>query len=144
MKLTTETVLHGVAHSLRDQIAPAIDDAFAAEVARLAAMLLTISANAVDDAAAVRSWENAALRAVFADAHSLMDGDLAQRLGEASRSTDPGLKISELDRETGRLRILLVELHAAVEVENGQEARALDARIWRLLRDVEERRAPRS
>ncbi len=144
MNLTLETLLHGVAATLRERIAPAIDDSFASEMARLAAALLTISANAVDDAAAVRVWENAAMRALFADARSAVGADLAGRLAEAARSTDPGLKISELDRENGRLRLLLVELHMAAEAGEGESAQALDARVWQLLRDTEERRAPRS
>ena len=107
MNLTLETLLHGVAATLRDRIAPAIEDSFAIEASRLAAMLITISANAVDDAAAARVWENAALRALFADAQPAFGGDLARRLGEAALSADPGLKISELDRENARLRTIL-------------------------------------
>ena len=144
MNLTLETLLHGVAATLRDRSAPAIEDSFAIEASRLAAMLITISANAVDDAAAARVWENAALRALFADAQPAFGGDLARRLGEAALSADPGLKISELDRENARLRTILVELHAAVENADNDQACKLDARIWRLLRETEERRAPRS
>ena len=144
MNLTLETLLHGVAATLRDRIAPAIEDSFALEASRLAALLITISANAVDDAAAARVWENAAMRALFADAQPMVGGDLSCRLGEAALSDDPGLKISELDRENARLRAILVELHAAVENAGNDQACKLDARIWRLLRETEERRAPRS
>jgi hypothetical protein len=144
MNLTIETTLHGIAIALRERIAPAIDDAFVGEVARLTALLLTISANAVDDAAAVRVWENAALRALFADGRSLVDDDLARRLDQAADSVDPGLRISELDRENGRLRRLLVELHAAVDANESSQKQLFSAKIWRFLREVEDRRAPRS
>ena len=144
MNLTLETVLHGVAATLRDRVTPAVGDSFAAEMSRLAAMLVTIAANGVEDAAAARVWENAALRDLFADAPIGLDPALRTRLIEAARSVDPGLKISELDRENDRLRKLLVELQAEVEVDESAAAQALNTRIWSLLRAAEERRAPRS
>lgn len=144
MKLTMETTLHGIVSALNDQILPAVEAPFAKEVTRLAAMLTTVMANGVDDAAAARIWENGALRTLFSQAGALATGSLAERLAEASRSVDPGYRISELDAENGRLRNLLVELHALVEVREDAEARALDRQIWQLLGDIHERRAPRS
>jgi hypothetical protein len=140
MILTIETAMRGVADMLRDRIAPAVDDKFAGETARLAGMLLGITADWVDDAAAIRAAENAALRALFADVGSVVtDASLATRLAEAAGSVDPGLKISELDRESNRLRALLVELHAHVEDHETVFAR----RIWCLLETLEMARAPR-
>jgi hypothetical protein len=143
MKLTAETVLAGVADALRDQIAPHLDDAFAAEAARMATSLITIAGRAGDDAAAIRAAENARMRAVFAQGAEVADGDLRDRLAEAARSADPGLRISELDVETGRLRTLLIELHGWLEEQDRHEAKALDQEIWRALRDFEMARAPR-
>lgn len=143
MKLTAETVLAGVADALRDQIAPHLDDAFAAEAARMATSLITIAGRAGDDAVAIRVAENAQIRAIFAQGVEVADGDLRDRLVEAARSVDPGLKISELDSETGRLRTLLVELHGWLEEQDRPEARALDQEIWRALRNFEMARAPR-
>ncbi len=134
MNLTLETLLLGGPATLRERIAPTIEDSFATEAARLAALLLTSSASAVDDAAAARVWENASLRALFADAQSRVDADLARRFAETARSVDPGLKISKLDRENYRLRTLLVKLHAAVETDVAEAAHALDARIGGVLR----------
>lgn len=143
MNLTLETTLRGVADTLRDRILPALDDAFAGEAARLAEMLVTLCANTVDGAAAVRAQENAAIRALFADAVPLLaDGTLAERIGAAATATDPGLRISELYDANGRLRALLVELHACIETVDGVAARMLDRRIWRLMRDAEVARFP--
>jgi hypothetical protein len=140
MILTIETAMRGVADMLRDRIAPAVDDKFAGETARLAGMLLRINADWVDDAAAIRAAENAALRALFADAAGgVSDASLAARLGEAAGSVDAGLRISELDCEGNRLRALLVELHAHVESHDI----AFGQRIWRLLETLETARAPR-
>ena len=115
MNLTLETALHGIAATLRDRITPALNDPFAIESARLATMLLTVAANGVDDLAAIRVWENAAIRSLLADLADAAPAPLSGTLVEASNSADPGLRISELDRENGRLRTLLVQLHAAIE-----------------------------
>ncbi len=144
MNLTIETTLRGIAHMLRERIAPAVNDKFAGETARLAEMLLTLSAGWVDDAAAIRVAENAKIRALFAESGSVItDVDLARRIVEAAASRDPGLKISELDQESNRLRRLLAELHAHVEASDDKRARDFSQRIWRALSDFEATRAPR-
>jgi len=145
MRITTEIALHGVARTLRERIAPALDDDFAKEAVRLAELMVTICANAVDDAASVRVAENARIRAMFAQAATLdlPDHSLAARLDEASQSKDPGLRISELDLENGRLRQLLVQLHEAVENLAGDAPRDMDRAIWQMHRETEAARAPR-
>lgn len=142
MTLSIEASLRAAADALRDRIAPALDDPFAIEAARLAGQLLAIAANAVDDAAALRVAENAAIRALFADAVS-DDAGLSNRLAAAAAAHDPGLRLSELDAENARLRLLLVDLHVHVETRADEAARATDARIWRLLKAIEANRAPR-
>ncbi len=126
------------------RIAPAIDDKFAGETARLAELLLTVNAGWVDDAAAIRVAENAAVRALFADAGPVIaDAALATRIAEAAASRDPELKISELDAESNRLRALLVELHVHVDEIDSAPARDFNARIWCALADFETARGPR-
>lgn len=144
MKLTGATVLEGVVDALRDQVSPQLNDAFASEATRMAQSLIAIVGRAGDDAAAIRVEENARMRAIFADASSVAERDLSARLVEAGNSRDPGLRISELDAETGRLRALLVELHRWLEQQDSPEARSLDQQIWRALRDFEMARAPRA
>lgn len=144
MKLTHATLLEGLAETLRDRIAPHIEDAFAKEAARMSQALILIAGRAGEDAAAIRVEENAAMRAIFGKAVSLAQGDLARRMGDAARSSDPGLRISQLDTETARLRALLVELHVWLEGQEGTEARRLDQAIWQLMRSTEMARAPRA
>lgn len=144
MKLTGATVLEGVADALRDQVSPQLSDAFASEAARMAQSLIAIVGRAGDDAAAIRVEENARMRAIFAEAASVAGGDLSAQLAEAAKSSDPGLRISELDAETGRLRTLLVELHRWLEQQDSPEARVLDQQIWRAMREFEMARAPRA
>ena len=141
--LSIDNALHGVKELLRDRISPEIGDPFAAQMARLSCLLLNIAANWVDDAAEVRVNENAAIRVILAEAAALVADDLAGRLTQGSRSADPGLKISVLDAENHRLRLLLVEAQAALEALANPAARALDQRIWRFLEETEATRAPR-
>jgi hypothetical protein len=143
MNLTIDNALHGIAELLRDRISPEIGDPFAAQMARLSCMLLTICANGVDDAVEIRVEENAAIRALLGDAAELVEASPSTRLAQAAISVDPGLKIGVLDRENHRLRTLLVEAQANLEDRHGADARAMDQRIWRLLEDIELKRAPR-
>jgi hypothetical protein len=134
-------VLEGVAEALREQVSPQLDDAFAIDVVRIAQTLAMIVGRAGDDAVVVGVEENARIRALLGEGGALLDDPL---LVEAARSADPGLRISELDRETARLRALLVDLHARVERMDAPQAQALDRAIWRALRDFEMARAPRA
>lgn len=144
MTLTGDAALHAVARTLREQVSPALQAGFLTDVLRMAANQVEIAARNWDDAAALRVEENAALRTLFDDAAGLVaDQVLATELAKAARSVDPGLRISQLDAENGRLRALLVQLHAVVEQDGSDAAQAIDRRIWRLLADIEQRRAPR-
>jgi hypothetical protein len=141
MNVSIETLLTGVAQALNERITPELRD-YTADTARLAAIIVNIAAKSFDDAAALRVAENAGIRAVFADAHELIGGELGGRLAAAARAGDPSLRVSDLDAENARLRRLLVELHAEVDRREDASAQALGQRIWRLLRDNEARRAP--
>lgn len=140
MKLTGETLLEGVAAALRDQIAPNLTDAFAGDAARIAQALIVIVGRAGDDAVAIRVEENTRIRALLGEGAGLLED---ASLAVAAQSADPGLRISELDAEAGRLRALLVDLHSRVELQDTPAAPALDQAIWRALRDFEMARAPR-
>ena len=123
MRLTLEASLRRIGDLLREDVAPDLRTPFLGQSVRLAGGLLNICANWVDDAAEIRVGENAAIR---------------EMLG--IEGSDPGLKISQLDAENHRLRLLLVEAHAAAE-EAGDSAR--ESAIWRLLEDIEMKRAQR-
>lgn len=145
MKLRPGTVLEGIGETLRDRIAPRLDDPFAANDLRMALTLLAIVRLARDDEVALKVEENRRLRAIFADAAgSVADPGLAERLAGAGQSSDPGLRISELEAETGRLRKLLVELHAQTDARSDDDAKRIGQAIWRALRDIEMPRAARA
>lgn len=145
MTLAIETAVRGVAEVLRDRVAPTLDDSYAIEAVRLSGIMLTIMANAADDAVALRAAENRQLRTLFGEATAVVeDAALRARLAQVAASVDPGLRISELDRETDRLRRLLVALQVQLEAQADAAARAMNQRIWRMLRDIEQSRAPRT
>jgi len=141
--LSIDNALHGLEEFLRDRIAPAIEDPYVSPMARLSAMVLRICANSVDDAAELRVEENAAIRAILGEAVPLLPASIAGQCHDAATSRDPGLKISILDAENHRLRVLLVTAQAVLEDGIGPAAKALDQRIWELLETVETKRAPR-
>lgn len=143
MRLTLEQTLHRIGRMLSERIAPDVQDEFVAQSARLSGSALNICANWVDDAAAIRVEENAAIRAMLGKAAALADPDLSGRLKAAAASADPGLRISQLDAENHRLRLLLIEAHARLEEQDGEEASALVQDIWRLLEEIETKRAQR-
>ena len=145
MKLSFDTILTGISEALRDQISPKLDDSFDKDVSRLAQTLLNIVALARDDEVAIRVEENRRMREIFGKAAEVVDDSaLAARLADAALSADPGLRISELDRETGRLRTLLVELHALLEEMSCSDSQTISQAIWRSMRDAEMARAPRA
>lgn len=144
MTLSPEMCLRGVIDMLNERITPALTDSFAVETARLAGLVLAITTNGIDDAAAIRIAENDAMRALFKDAAGVVAvAALADKLEHAATTTASGYKLSELDRDNAALRSLLVDLHVAVENQSGAPARTIDSRIWRMLKDFEAARAPR-
>ena len=144
MTLSAETCLRGVLYTLQERVGPHVDDGFATEAARLSALVLSITANSIDDAVAVRVLENSAMRELFRTACEIVSApDLADRLRQQANSIDPGLRISDLDGENDRLRLLLIQLHAYSETLNDARGHALSKKIWRMLADFERARAPR-
>lgn len=140
MRLTIEATLLRIGDLLREDVAPDLQTPFLGQSVRMAGGLLTICANWVDDAAAIRVEENAAIRVLLGEAGKALAGDFAGRLQAASLSADPGIRISQLDAENHRLRLLLVEAHAAAEAAG---LAGLDAAIWNLLEAIELSRAQR-
>ena len=144
MNLSAETCLRGVIDTLNTRVAPVLPAGYAAEVTRLASLVLAIATNSLDDAAALRVAENEAMRQLFRDAAPMVaDAGLAGRLRAGANTAGSGLKISELDADNAYLRGLLVELHSHADDLPGAAPAAIASRIWRMLRDFETARAPR-
>jgi hypothetical protein len=144
MTLSPEMCLRGVLDALQNRITPALTDSYAAEGARLAGLVLAITTNGINDAAAIRIAENAAMRALFCDAAPVVaDAALAKKLTAAGAAEGLGYTLSELDADNSQLRSLLVHLHEVVEGQDNEASRGICFRIWRMLTDFEAARAPR-
>ena len=143
MKPEIPNVLEILAGTLLFDVMPNVSPSYRQSSVGVSAMLLGLVRAEWDRAASRRSEENAALRALFRESLSAVsDANLRSRLDEAANSGDASLRISDLERDNEKLRALLIELHAHVELEPGAAARAVAAAIWRELSDSTERRKP--
>jgi hypothetical protein len=134
-------VVERVFQSLLTEIAPAVQPAYRQATVMMHAMLLASVREEMDRAAARRVEENAALRALFAEAApAVRDAALRARLEGAAHGADASLRVPDLETGNAALRALLIELHAHVETLAAPEARRIEAAIWRELAASTERR----
>ncbi|ALJ14310.1 hypothetical protein [Sphingopyxis macrogoltabida] len=128
MKPSIPVAASDLAARLRAEIVPELTGFRANNVAMGSAMIDMI-AEEFDRAAARLFEENAAVRAL------LQCGGVAM-----AAPAKPDLRVSALEAENDRLRAALIDLQAALEDRDDDEARALDADIWRELACSVERR----
>ena len=142
MKPDAGRVLNGVAVSLMTKVAPEVRTPFGQQLAGLSAVLLRVVATESDRMADRLSVENAGVAAILADAAGVVsDASLAERArAAAEEGTPPDLRVSTLQGINDRLRAILVEVHAAIEDTPGEEARAMEERVWEELRESTRRR----
>lgn len=106
---------------------------FSAARLRLIALVNRLAALESTDGTAARVWENAALRALIAEAgprHGVLPGDAAE-------TSDGDYSLAVLDAANARLRRLLIRLHEAAEQAGDTE---LDRKILRLYCEMARRR----
>jgi hypothetical protein len=136
-----DQLLRVLGSGLMADLAPRLTDDYLQRNAMMTGMLLAAAAEEWDRAAARRAEENAALRALFADAApGIEDAGLRQRLEEAAGSGAGALLVAELERENAELRAIVIELHVHVEGLGTEEGRRIEEAIWRELRRSTERR----
>jgi hypothetical protein len=141
VKPDVDRFLEVAAAHLMMKVAPALGAGYEqANVMGLGALLMAVREEN-ERAASRRVEENAALRALFGEAESVVrDSQLRTRLSAAASSREGSLLVSELEAANSTLRALLVELHAHVEELAGPDARDVEALIWRELALSTERR----
>lgn len=106
---------------------------FSAARLRLIALVNKLAALESADGTAARVWENAALRALIAEAgprHGALPGDAAE-------TSDGDYSLAVLDAANARLRRLLIRLHEVAEQAGDTE---LDRNILRLYCEMARRR----
>ncbi len=131
MKPNIPGVLHGFTGTLLTEILPSLGAEYSMGNTIIMCQSLAVIANEFERGAEIRFRENEEMRALFAEAGRVVDDKgLATRLTQASASRDASLLISALDKTNDELKLLLIELHAAVETSKVPWAAALDAKIW--------------
>jgi hypothetical protein len=122
MTPTAPELLQGCVAALAASPAPEETGAFFAGKVAVAALLNAFAAQECATGAAVRVWENAALRDILTDAAEIGDGDYS---------------LEALDAANAELRRRLIRRHAAAEAAGDT---ALDRRILALYREMAARR----
>jgi hypothetical protein len=142
MTPNTRAIVADLAARMGSVYAPDLKSPYLAGSAGLTAAVLTMVAEEGDRTAHRLVEENRAIRAIFADAAALsLGGALAEQLTTLAAGDDADLRVSALQAQNDALRRALVDLHAFVEGETGEAARAIDAAIWRELSASTGRRA---
>ncbi|MBX9651474.1 MAG: hypothetical protein K2X57_30915 [Xanthobacteraceae bacterium] len=133
MTPTVTELLNGCILTLMTSPRPEDTGMFAAARIRLTALVNRLVALECADGTAVRVWENAALRALIAEAgprHGMPPGD-------AMKITDGDYSLAALDAANARLRSLVMRLHEAAEQARDTE---IDRKILKLYCEMARRR----
>jgi hypothetical protein len=127
MTPTAQELLNACILTLATQPRPEDAGVFAAARIRLVALTNKLVAMETADAAAVRVRENAALRAILAEAGP------AHGISPREMPGDGDYSLAPLDAANAALRRQLIRLHEAAEQADDH---ALDRRILKLYRDM--------
>jgi len=145
LKPDCDVYLGVLVRDLLEEVAPHLTGSWEQAVVMRHVVLLPVVRQELERGVQRRVEENAAMRAVFAQALQVVnDADLLARLKEAVASHEESLLVSVLDASNHRLRALLTDLHA--HIDTGSEPRtvpavqALETAIWRELVASTERR----
>jgi hypothetical protein len=135
-------VLNGIVAEFARHVAPELRTPYAQGVFGLGVTMLTMLAQEYDRAAARLVEENDAIAALLEDiSYVVEDTMLRDRIGaELQTPRHTNLRVSALEPENDRLRLLLIEAHAAVEGLDSPEARVLNERVWAELQESTRRR----
>ena len=133
MTPTMTELLNGCILTLMTPPRPEDSGMFAAARIRLTALVNRLVALECADGTALRVWENAALRALIAEAGARYDVSL----DDAADTSDGDYSLAVLDAANAKLRRLVIRLHEAAEQAGDT---ALDRRILKLCGEMARRR----
>jgi hypothetical protein len=136
MKPGIDHMMMLMAGTLAEKVLPAIPEAdYATGHVRMIALMQVLLAQVVDKAADILISENAALRAIFAEAAQTPLKELSARLKEAAATSDANARLSVLEASNAMLKTVLIDLHLAAEESGADWARKLDRQILSFLKD---------
>ena len=137
MKPSMAQLLMGTAASLGKDVIPLVaGNGFAVGQVSMAGLIMVLAAQEADRAADTLWRERAAIKELFGEAaQAPLPEGLVVRLHEAAHAPlGTQLQISMLESEVAPLKTLLIELHAALEDEDAPWARALETKVWSVLK----------
>jgi hypothetical protein len=132
MTPTAADLLNGCILTLATPPRPEDTGLFSTARIRTVALINKLVAIECAEGAAVRVWENAALRSLIAEAAPEYEA-----LSDAAAIGDGDFSLEALDAANAQLRRLLIQLHEAVELSRDTE---LDRKILKLYRKIAQRR----
>ena len=136
MKPGIDHMMMLMAGTLAEKVMPAIPEAdYATGHVRMIALMQVLLAQVVDKAADILITENAAMRALFAEAASAPLGGLSARLKEAAATSDASARLSVLEEGNAILKVVLIDLHKAVEDDEADWTQQLNRQILSFLKD---------
>ena len=116
---------------LLQRSAPALAAGYEQSSVMTLAILLGVAREEVDRAAARRFEENEALREFFRRWQGVVaKEELRSRIIAAAGGSDRSLLVPELEKNNAALRELLIEMHAQIEEQEDDEARACEDALW--------------
>lgn len=142
MTPNTRAILTDLAQRMGGLFGPDLKTPFLAATAGMTAGVLMMVAEESDRTAHRLAEENRAIRAIFKDAAGLpKPADLSERLRNLATGDENDLRISSLQAANDALRDALIDLHAFVETDPGEAAKAIETAIWAELAASTRRRA---
>lgn len=142
MTPNARAILADLAQRMGGLFGPDLKTPYLAANAGMTAIVLTMMAEESDRTAHRLAEENRAIRAIFRDAAALpAPAGLAERLRNLVSGDETDLRISSLQAANDALRDALIDLHAFVETEASEAAKAIEAAIWAELSASTRRRA---
>jgi hypothetical protein len=136
MKPGIDHVMMLMAGTLADKVLPALPEGhYASGDVKMIALMQVLLAQEVDRAADNLLRENAAMRALFAEAANAPLPAISNRLKAAAATEDANARLSTLEEGNAALKEVLIELHIIVEEESTDWARSLNRQILDFLKN---------
>ena len=144
MRPELPTIMNGLAATLREKVAPALEGDYAGGSVGMISIMIDMAAGSIDSAVDIRLREIASMRAIFAEAAShISDASLSSDLATAGTGQAPAdYKISTLNEIHDDLSRLLIRLHTWLDEQTDETSGQMVQRILAYLLQSAAERMP--
>lgn len=131
MRPELPTIMNGLAATLREKVAPALEGDYAGGSVGMISIMIDMAAGSIDSAVDVRLREIATMRAIFTEAAPhVSDAALSSELVAAGKDQPPAdYKVSTLNDIHDELSHLLIRLHAWLDDQSDETSGQFVQRI---------------